>query len=310
MSTLKVLRTLGVGAFGRVKLVHAESDPTKTYALKCQSKQAIVENGLQEHVLSERKIIVDLDHPFILKCFGAFKDHHSIYFVLELLSGGELFTHLRARGKLDDKGAKFYAAQVLLAFTHMHEKKIAYRDLKPENLVMDSEGYVKVVDFGLAKVVSEGKTWTLCGTPDYLAPEIILNEGHDTAVDYWALGVLIFEMLSGAPPFYADDPMQVYEKILSGRIVMPRHFAKGVPDLVRKLCKLYASKRLGNGKGGTMAIMKHKWFNTFDFKGLLRKELPAPIQPTVKHPLDASNFELCDGGVEPHDPPVCPPPHS
>ena len=299
---LVVVRTLGCGAFGRVKLVQSTADG-RTFALKCQGKRAIVENGLEEHVLNERTILASLRHPFILTCHGAFKDTHSIYFVLELLQGGELFTQLRLRGQLEEREAKFYAAQVLLAFQHMHAKNVAYRDLKPENLVLDSEGYLKVVDFGLAKVV-DGKTWTLCGTPDYLAPEIILNEGHDKAVDYWALGVLVYEMVAGLPPFYADDPMDVYEKILSARVSMPHHFSKNLADLVRKLCKLYQSKRLGNGKGGTAAIQKHKWFSTFDFKGLIKRELAPPIRPVVGDNLDASNFDDYEAGAEPENPPV------
>ena len=300
---LNVIRTLGCGAFGRVKLVQSTTNG-RTFALKCQAKKAIVDNALQEHVLNERLILTMLNHQFILNIHGTFKDDHSIYFVLELLQGGELFTHLRNRGQLVEKDAKFYGASVLLAFAYMHAKNIAYRDLKPENLVLDKEGYLKVVDFGLAKVV-DCKTWTLCGTPDYLAPEIILNEGHDKAVDYWALGVLLYEMVTGVPPFYADDPMEVYEKILSAKMSMPHSVSKNLADLIRKLCKLHQSKRLGNGKGGTSAIIKHKWFSNFDFKGLTKKELIAPIIPKVSNDLDASNFDDYVDADEPDDPPAC-----
>jgi CRP-like cAMP-binding protein len=266
LDDLNVIRTLGCGAFGRVKLVQANADQ-KTYALKCQSKKAICDNCLQDHILNERKILLQLN-------------------------------------QLEEQEAKFYGAQVLLAFGHIHSKQIAYRDLKPENLVLDSDGYIKIVDFGLAKVV-DGKTWTLCGTPDYLAPEIILNEGHDKAVDYWALGVLIYEMVAGMPPFYADDPMEVYEKILSATMMIPQHFSKNLSDLVRKLLKIYQSKRLGNGKGGTTAIQKHKWFNSFDFEGLVKKELTSPIKPAISDALDTSNFDDYEGEEEP-DPASCP----
>ena len=196
LEDFEIKNTLGCGAFGRVKLCRLPKTD-QFYALKCQAKRSIVESGLQEHVLNEMRVMRKINHPYIAKLFCALQDKQYIYFVLELLQGGELFTHLRNRGKLTEQTARFYAATVVYAFSTLHAKKIAYRDLKPENLVMDSKGYVKLVDFGLAKQLLSGKTWTLCGTPDYLAPEIILNEGHDLAVDYWALGVLIFEMVVG-----------------------------------------------------------------------------------------------------------------
>lgn len=186
LADLTIKQTLGHGAFGKVQLVHCQKT-NQHYALKSQTKIAIVENNLQDHVLTERHILMQLDHPFILKLFSAFQDDYNIYFLLELLQGGELFTHLRSAGRFTEATMKFYVAGVVLAFEHMHARWIAYRDLKPENLVLDKSGYVKIVDLGLAKRVT-AKTWTLCGTPDYLSPEVILNEGHDKAVDYWALG--------------------------------------------------------------------------------------------------------------------------
>jgi serine/threonine protein kinase len=156
---------------------------------------------------------------------------------------------------------------------------------------MDSQGYLKIVDFGLAKKLEGGKTWTLCGTPDYLAPEVILNEGHDWAVDYWALGVLIYEMTAGTPPFYAEDPMEVYEKILSGHINIPSHFSRGITELVKKLLKTYQSKRLGRTKGGASSVMKQKWFSGFDWNSLLERKLEVPFKPDVKDCEDASNFD-------------------
>ena len=210
LADLEMKSTLGCGAFGRVKLCKSGD---KYFALKCQAKKAIQENGLEEHVLNEMRIMCKLNHPLIAKLHCSMQDSRYIYFLLELLQGGELFTYLRNSVKISEPCARFYAASVISAIASLHEKRIAYRDLKPENLVFDEKGYIKLVDFGLAKVLTSGKTWTLCGTPDYLAPEIILNEGHDLAVDYWALGILIFEMVVGIPPFYAEDPMEVYEKV-------------------------------------------------------------------------------------------------
>eukprot|EP01038_Epipyxis_sp_PR26KG_P004633 gene4633-6512_t len=298
LSDMIVQATLGCGAFGRVKLCKlAKKD--QFFALKCQAKRSIVESGLQEHVLNELRVMRKINHPFIAKLYTSLQDKYYIYFVLELLQGGELFTHLRNRGKLSENNARFYAAIVVYAFSTLHAKKIAYRDLKPENLVMDSKGYVKLVDFGLAKQLLSGKTWTLCGTPDYLAPEIILNEGHDLAVDYWALGVLIFEMVVGAPPFYAEDPMEVYEKILGGNPSMPSFFTRNLSDLIKKLLRSQQGKRLGNTRGGTAAVVKHKWFSSFDWAGIESGEAKAPFVPTISAKDDVTNFDQFDEGDTP-----------
>ena len=298
LSDLEIKATLGCGAFGRVKLCR-HPDQDAYFALKCQAKSAIVESGLEEHVLNEMRVMRKVDHPLIAKLHLALQDEKFIYFVLELLQGGELFTHLRTKGKLPEQSARFYSASVVYAFATLHAKRIAYRDLKPENLVMDTNGYVKLVDFGLAKQLLSGKTWTLCGTPDYLAPEIILNEGHDLAVDYWALGVLIFEMVVGAPPFYAEDPMEVYEKILGGNPAMPTFFTRNLSDLIKKLLRSQQGKRLGNTRGGTAAVIKHKWFSSFDWTGLESAEMKAPYKPTVGAKDDITNFDTFDEGEIP-----------
>lgn len=319
LKDLNILGTLGIGAFGQVKLVQMKSQtevsvdgegdegkekpeestpkpPQKTYALKMLSKSSIVDNGLQDHVLTEKKIMEEVSHPFILEYFGAMQDDKHIYFLLEVLLGGELFKFLRAETQFPESWSRHYSASVLLAFRHLHSKKIAYRDLKPENLVLDKNGFLKLVDFGLAKKIESGKTWTLCGTPDYLAPEVILNEGHDIGVDYWALGVLIYEMTSGAPPFYSDDPMEVYEKILSGHLSIPSHFSRGLGDLIKRLLRTYQSKRLGRTKGGVSSVMKHKWYVGFDWEALLEKSLAPPILPSLRGDLDTSNFDVYDDG--------------
>ncbi len=298
LSDLEVKETVGCGAFARVKLCRIPKQD-QYFALKCQAKRSIVDSGLQEHVLNELRMMRKVHHPYVCKLFVALQDKHYMYFVLELLQGGELFTHLRNRGKLPEQSARFYAAIVVYAFSTIHAKRIAYRDLKPENLVMDNRGYVKLVDFGLAKQLLSGKTWTLCGTPDYLAPEIILNEGHDLAVDYWALGVLIYEMVVGAPPFYADDPMEVYEKILSGNPPVPTFFTRNLSDLIKKLLRSQQAKRLGNTRGGTAAVVKHKWFSSFDWASIENGEAQAPFVPNVASRDDVTNFDKFDEGDQP-----------
>jgi len=286
---LDIKSTLGCGAFGRVKLV-TDKNSGNTYALKCQVKAEIVENGLQDHVLNERNVMLALDHPFILKLHNSFKDAKYIYFLLELAPGGELFTFLRKAGRFNEKASKFFASSVLSVFEQLHAKSIVYRDLKPENLILDSKGFLKVCDFGLAKVVTD-RTWTLCGTPDYLAPEIILSKGHNKGVGYWALGILIYEMCAGFVPYYSDDPMEVYQLILAGDLKFPSHFSRACMDLVTKLLTQNQGKRIGMMKNGIKDIFKHKWFSGWDWESLLAFKMTPPIQPVVKDKEDISNFD-------------------
>ncbi|KAL7529353.1 hypothetical protein ACHAXR_002917 [Thalassiosira sp. AJA248-18] len=235
------------------------------YALKCVSKQKIEEKKQQHKIKREEDIMKSLVHPFIARCYNVMEDIKGKYFLMEALCGGELCELLYFENKFNEDWSMFYSASVLAAFAHMHERKVAYRDLKPENLVLDNAGYVKIVDFGLAKVIKGGQTYTFCGTPDYLAPEVILSEGHDWAVDYWGLGVLIYEMMEGVAPFYAENPMDTYRKALSGQVHIPDHFTVIVANLIKKLLHTDQSKRLGRTVGGTTAIMCHRWFANFDW---------------------------------------------
>lgn len=216
-SDFDIKRTLGVGAYGFVKLVRWNRAPPNQsevlYALKCVSKQKIEERKQHHKIKREEDIMKSLVHPFIARCYNVMEDVKGKYFLMEALCGGELCELLYYEGKFSEDWSMFYSASVLAAFAHMHERKVAYRDLKPENLVLDDAGYVKIVDFGLAKVINNGQTYTFCGTPDYLAPEVILSEGHDWGVDYWGLGVLIYEMTEGSAPFYAENPMDVSKRV-------------------------------------------------------------------------------------------------
>ena len=279
LEDLEKLRVLGEGAFGKVNLVKSKKDG-KLYALKAQSKAFVVENGQQEHLLMEYKIMKELNHVLIVKCYQAFQDSRYVYFMMNLLPGGELMDLLDSKRKLPEAWTKFYGASVVSAFSCIHEKKIAYRDLKPENLVLDVDGFCHVIDFGLAKHCDKGKTWTFCGTPDYLAPEIIRGKGHDWGVDYWGLGVFFYELTFGYPPFYANDPTNTARKIIKGSFFMPTGFSKPLADIISKLL-VEQNKRLGRTQGGCSAIMAHHWFSGFDWEALLSRKMEVPHKPKL-----------------------------
>jgi cGMP-dependent protein kinase len=265
LSEFEVITTLGVGGFGRVELVRNTRD-FKTYALKIMKKQHIVAMKQQEHVMNERNLLFEAKSKFICKLFKTYKDRKYLYMVMELCLGGELWSLLRDRRFFEENEVKFYIACVTEALQYLHSKGIVYRDLKPENILIDSKGYCKLVDFGFAKKVGSGKkTWTFCGTPEYVAPEIILNKGHDIAADYWSLGILIFELLTGNPPFVGQDPMATYNAILKGieAVDFPRQIPKTAAVLIKKLCRENAIERYGYQRGGIKDVQKHKWFEGF-----------------------------------------------
>lgn len=282
-------KTLGTGAFGRVKFVTYRTTG-QFYALKMLKKAAIIKMKQVDHIASEKSILSSLKHPFIVNMYGCFHDSRFIYMLLEYVVGGEFFTHLRKAGKFDNDTACFYGAQIASIFEYCHSKNIVYRDLKPENILLMSDGYLKLTDFGFAKVI-EHRTYTLCGTPEYIAPEVLLNKGHGKPVDWWTLGILIYEMIVGYPPFVDEDPMGIYQKILSGKIVFPKLFDKNAKGLVKKLLTADLGKRYGNLKNGVGDIKSHKWFKDVNWQDLIDKKHTAPFKPKVASESDTSNFD-------------------
>ncbi|NWI66022.1 KGP1 kinase, partial [Todus mexicanus] len=220
--------------------VQLKSEESKTFAMKILKKRHIVDTRQQEHIRSEKQIMQSAHSDFIVRLYRTFKDSKYLYMLMEACLGGELWTILRDRGSFEDSTTRFYTACVVEAFAYLHSKGIIYRDLKPENLILDHRGYAKLVDFGFAKKIGFGKkTWTFCGTPEYVAPEIILNKGHDISADYWSLGILMYELLTGSPPFSGPDPMKTYNIILRGidMIEFPKKIAKNAANLIKKLCR-------------------------------------------------------------------------
>ena len=290
LDDLELLATVGTGTFGRVRVVkYPKTD--KYYALKMVKKSEVVRLQQVEHLHSEKSILTKLDHPFIVKLYYHFQDYTHLHMVLEYVPGGEFFSHLRRARRLSNDVSKFYAAEIVSAFGYLHKLSIVYRDLKPENLLLDSEGHIKITDFGFAKSIEYDRTYTLCGTPEYLAPEIIQSRGHGKAVDWWTLGILIFEMLHGYPPFFDNDPFHIYEKILAGRIEFSKHLDAYAKDIIKKLLQHDLTKRLGNLKNGAEDVRNHHWFSSIDFKALEERKINGPIIPAVKGAGDTSNFD-------------------
>ncbi|CAH0701862.1 unnamed protein product [Spodoptera exigua] len=296
LKDLEIVGTLGVGGFGRVELVQYKPNQKLTFALKCLKKVDMVQQQQQEHAYNEKDIMMSCNNSFICRLYRTFKDSKYIYFLMEPVMGGDVWTILQKQRYFPENVSRFMMACVVEAFQYLHSKNIIYRDLKPENLMLDKQGYIKLVDFGFAKRISpNSKTWTFAGTPEYVAPEIVLNKGHDRAVDCWALGVLVHELLVGKPPFRAPggDHMKTYTLILRGieAVTFHQRVPKSAQMLIRKLCRAVPAERLGYLKNGIADIKSHKWFLGFDWEGLVERRLKAPLVPHVANDLDRRNFE-------------------
>jgi len=289
MGDLQVVACLGLGAFGKVLLVRHDDN---TYALKCLQKSQIVGMGLQDHVRRERNLMMECMNPFLVNLVTTFKDSQFLYMLMETVMGGELFTYLQNKDSpLSESDACFYAACVIEAFSYLQDRDILYRDLKPENLLLDNDGYLKVADFGFAKKLHTGKTYTMCGTPDYLAPELVQQTGHNKAVDWWALGVLIYEMVVGFPPFYDDDQMLMFKNITNVKVHFPKNMSKECRALLKSLLQKNPTRRLGCLKNGAQDVRDHPWFKNFDWQALRDHTMVAPYVPPLNHSEDTSNFE-------------------
>jgi len=286
---LETIATLGQGSFGHVRLMR-DKKTKDTYALKAVSKQQIVETQQQSHILDEKRVMIRLQHPFCVRLFTTFKDKNLLYFLLEPALGGELYTILRRKKTFPNAVSRFYLGQVILAFQYLHDKNYIYRDLKPENLLIGSDGYLKVTDFGFAKEVT-GTTWTLCGTPEYLCPEIVSGKGHGKGVDWWTVGILLYEMLASYTPFVHEDQLKMYDRIVRGNLRFPSSFSSEAKDLITRFLTHKPTSRLGVIKGGANLIKKHPYFDGMNWEELGNKKLPAPHIPKIKNPTDVSNFQ-------------------
>jgi hypothetical protein len=287
------LQVLGTGTFGRVRLCMYKAT-RQYYCMKILRKQTIYRYKQMEHIKNEKNILKDLKHQGIVQLFSTFNDDQHLYLLMEYVPGGELFLYIRKYGKLDERTVKFFAAELVLILEHLHEMQIVYRDLKPENILLDERGHIKLTDFGFSKVVVD-RTWTMCGTPDYLAPEVISGRGHNAAVDWWSLGVLIFEMLAGYPPFTDNSTLVLFEKIRNAdSLPLPQHFSREAQDLIRKLLTIDPSRRLGSSIHGALDIKLHEWFADISWTEMEMRDMLGPIVPKIDGAGDTKNFQAAE----------------
>lgn len=292
LSDFDLLRVIGRGSFGKVMLVRRKGQ-SEVLAMKILSKAMVVKRNQLEHTRAERAILESIDHPFLVRLRYAFQTPTKLYMVMPFLRGGELFFHLRKAKRFTEAQARFFAAEIALGIGHLHSKGIVYRDLKPENILLDDHGHVSLTDFGLAKALTKPgeKTETFCGTPEYLAPEVICDEAHDKEVDWWALGILTYEMMHGLPPFFSSNVQDMYDKIESSPVPFPDHFSGNAMDFINKILAKDPRRRLGSGDADVESIKAHPFFESLDWAKLEAKELPSPFKPIVRGAADTSNFD-------------------
>ncbi|RMZ79006.1 hypothetical protein DV737_g3622, partial [Chaetothyriales sp. CBS 132003] len=346
VTDFELMKTLGTGTFARVWLCRYANprpeDRNKVFALKVLKKVDVIKLKQVEHVRNERNVLAAVaGHPFITTLVTSFSDATSLYMLLEYTPGGEIFSYLRRARRFPLATVQFYAAEITLILSYLHDvQHVAYRDLKPENILLDAEGHLKLVDFGFAKHLppavdqpkdseheplsssptsagetleppahGAGVTYTLCGTPEYLAPEVIRNSGHGTAVDWWALGILVYEMLIGQPPFWDQNPMRIYEQIVAGHIRFPTphpsqghrhsiHVPRAARNFILALCKTDPTQRLGHIAGGSKRVMEHWFFDGVDWDEIYYRRRRGPIIPRVEWAGDAGNFDEYPDPVE------------
>ena len=293
IESFELLKVIGKGSFGKVMQVR-KRDTSRIYALKIIRKAHIISRSEVTHTLAERTVLAKVNCPFIVPLKFSFQSPDKLYLGLAFVNGGELFLHLQREGRFSEERSRFYAAELFCALEHLHSFNVIYRDLKPENILLDYTGHIALCDFGLCKLNMGDKetTHTFCGTPEYLAPELLLGRGYTKAVDWWTLGVLLYEMLTGLPPFYSEDVNEMYRKILYDPLVFLPDVRPDARDLLRRLLERDASKRLGSPPGGAMEIKNHPFFTKhIDWSMLLAKKVRPPFKPGVASAFDTSNFD-------------------
>lgn len=303
------LAVLGKGNFGKVMLAEAKSTK-QLYAIKVLKKESIIENEEIGSAISEKRIFLTANkgrHPFLINLHSCFQTETRIYFVMEYVSGGDLLLHIQ-REQFGQTRAQFYAAEVLLVLKHFHENGIIYRDLKLDNILLCIDGHIKVTDYGLCKedMWYGSTTSTFCGTPEFMAPEILFEQRYGRAVDWWAFGVLIYQMLLGQSPFRGEDEDEIFDAIQSDEPLYPIHMPRDSVSILQRLLIKEPEQRLGSGPGDALEVMAHPFFRNINWDDVYHKRIHPPYFPKVTNPVDTSNFDT----EFTHEPPVLTPTQS
>ncbi len=311
LEDFELLQLLGRGAYGKVFQVRKQGgrDDGDIYALKSVSKRRVSKSCADlRHTRTERDVLVRVNHPFLIRVHYTFETTHRLYFAQEFMRGGELYRLMETEGMLLEPEAKFYLCEILLALEYLHSLNIIYRDLKTENVMLDSTGHIKLIDFGLSKMLgSEGDvTKTFCGTVDYMAPEVVLKSpGHSFPADWWSFGILAFDLLTGRPPFHSvRGKKETKERILSGRFKVPPFITREAGDFIRRLLRKRVERRLGSGPGGAEQVKSHPFFTDVDWSQVKRRECSPPRVPELRDPADpadVSQFDPCFTSASPRE---------
>ncbi|XP_018907623.1 ribosomal protein S6 kinase beta-1 isoform X3 [Bemisia tabaci] len=289
-------KVLGKGGYGKVFQVCklTGTDAGKIFAMKVLRKASIVRNQKDTaHTKAERSILEAVKHPFIVDLKYAFQTDSKLFLILEFCPGGELFSILERESFISEKVSCFYLAEITLALEHLHVLGIIYRDLKPENILLDATGHVKLTDFGLCKehIQDDTVTHTFCGTIEYMAPEILTRSGHGKAVDWWSLGALLYDMLTGTPPYTGENRKRTIERIMKGRLYLPPYLSSDARDLIKRLLKRYPHQRLGSSPEDGLEIRRHCFFRSINWNDIMSRKAEAPFKPKLKGADDTSQFD-------------------
>ena len=281
----EMVSLIGKGSFGKVMQVRCKEDG-KIYAMKILNKTHIIDNNEVEHTMAEKNVLAKSKNPFLMQMHYSFQSSDKLYFILDYVNGGELFAHLQREHRFSIERTRFYAAELFIGLEYLHKAGIIYRDLKPENILLTDEGHLVITDFGLCKegMQESSNTNTFCGTPEYLAPEVLLGNGYGFPVDWWSYGTLIYEMLLGLPPFFDNDVQTMYQKIVTEDVRFPKNTPPSIKDFINSLLQKDPAMRLVDPE----VMKKHPFFKNMDFELVLQKKIKPPFIPNVLNKEDTS----------------------